>query len=182
MWCSRPRRPRQLGAKASKKERDLARSEFFSKGRRVCVGRGSASAMAGAFHADAEGRIALYSVDSGAISGACAPTPSLCRPVRCEPSGPDRRYFGMGLFSHFCMKALKTRRPLLGRARMLPCLGAAHAFAVALVGSQLIQLAAGEFVDGALHAGHCLRCVGRQRIGQPSTSSSSASAGTIAVR
>src|SRR4051794_31874261 len=36
---------------------------------------------------------------------------------------------------------------------------AAHALAVAAVGSFLVELAAGEFVDGALHAAHCQRRV-----------------------
>ena len=55
---------RQLGAKANKKERDLARSEFFSKGQACLRGSGLGKRHGWGIHADAEGRIALYSVDS----------------------------------------------------------------------------------------------------------------------
>jgi transposase, IS30 family len=50
---------------------------------------------------------------------------------------------------------LKPRRPLL-RERLDPFLdlGAAHAVAGTAVGGLLVELAAGEFVDGALHAAH----------------------------
>src|SRR5262249_42203631 len=55
---------RQLGAKASSKERSLARSEFFSK-RLACLrASGLGEGVGWGVHADAEGRVALYAVDS----------------------------------------------------------------------------------------------------------------------
>ena len=55
---------RQLGAEANKKELALARSEFFSKGQACMRGSGLGKRYGWGIHADAEGRIALYSVDS----------------------------------------------------------------------------------------------------------------------
>jgi hypothetical protein len=55
---------RQLGAKASKTERSLARSEFFSKGQACMRASGLGKRFGWGIHADAEGRIALYAVDS----------------------------------------------------------------------------------------------------------------------
>ena len=55
---------RQLGAKANKKERDLARSEFFSKGQACMRGSGLGKRYGWGIHADGEGRVAMYSVDS----------------------------------------------------------------------------------------------------------------------
>src|SRR5437868_2639761 len=47
-----------------------------------------------------------------------------------------------------------ARRTFLGeRAYAFLDLGAAHAVAGALIGGRLVELAAGDFVDGALHAG-----------------------------
>src|SRR5882757_6729435 len=49
----------------------------------------------------------------------------------------------------------KPRRALFcKRLDAFPDLGAAHAVAMAPVGGGFIELAAGEFIDGALHAGH----------------------------
>jgi uncharacterized protein DUF6157 len=55
---------RQLGAKAKKKERDLARDEFFSKGQACMRASGLGKRFGWGVHADAEGRIAIYAVDS----------------------------------------------------------------------------------------------------------------------
>ncbi|MGQ0681444.1 DUF6157 family protein [Bradyrhizobium sp.] len=55
---------RQLGAKASKTERSRARSEFFSKGQACMRASGLGKRFGWGIHADAEGRIAIYAVDS----------------------------------------------------------------------------------------------------------------------
>ena len=55
---------RQLGAKATKKERGLARDEFFSKGQACLRASGLGKRFGWGVHADAEGRIAIYAVDS----------------------------------------------------------------------------------------------------------------------
>ena len=55
---------RQLGAKASKKEHGLARSEFFSKGQACLRASGLGKRFGWGIHADAEGRVAIYAVDS----------------------------------------------------------------------------------------------------------------------
>jgi hypothetical protein len=55
---------RQLAAKATRKERDLARSEFFSKGQACLRASGLGKRFGWGIHADAEGRVALYAVDS----------------------------------------------------------------------------------------------------------------------
>jgi hypothetical protein len=55
---------RQLGGKATKKERDLARDEFFSKGQACMRASGLGKRFGWGVHADAEGRIAIYAVDS----------------------------------------------------------------------------------------------------------------------
>ena len=55
---------RQLDAKTTKKERSLARAEFFSRGQ-ACLRASSLGKRFGwGIHADAEGRVALYAVDS----------------------------------------------------------------------------------------------------------------------
>jgi Family of unknown function (DUF6157) len=56
---------RQLGAKASKKELSLARSEFFSRGQACLRASGLGKRFGWGIHADGEGRVALYAVDSG---------------------------------------------------------------------------------------------------------------------
>ena len=55
---------RQLGAKASRKESSLARSEFFSKGQACLRASGLGKRFGWGIHADAEGRVAIYAVDS----------------------------------------------------------------------------------------------------------------------
>jgi len=55
---------RQLGAKATKKERGLARDEFFSKGQACMRASGLGKRFGWGVHADAEGRIAIHAVDS----------------------------------------------------------------------------------------------------------------------
>ena len=55
---------RQLDAKVSKKERSLARSEFFSKGQACLRASGLGKRFGWGIHADAEGRVALYAIDS----------------------------------------------------------------------------------------------------------------------
>ena len=55
---------RQLGAKAGKKEQSLARSEFFSKGQACLRASGLGKRFGWGIHADAEGRVAIYAVDS----------------------------------------------------------------------------------------------------------------------
>jgi hypothetical protein len=55
---------RELDAKASKKERSLARSEFFSKGQACLRASGLGKRFGWGIHADGEGRVALYAVDS----------------------------------------------------------------------------------------------------------------------
>lgn len=55
---------RQLAAKASKKERDLARSAYFSKGQACMRASGLGKRFGWGIHSDGEGRVALYAVDS----------------------------------------------------------------------------------------------------------------------
>src|SRR5262245_45119092 len=55
---------RQLGAKATGKERSLARGEFFSRGQACLRASGLGKRFGWGIHADAEGRVALYAVDS----------------------------------------------------------------------------------------------------------------------
>ena len=55
---------RQLDAKATKKERSLARDEFFSRGQACMRSSGLGKRFGWGVHADAEGRIAIYAVDS----------------------------------------------------------------------------------------------------------------------
>ena len=55
---------RRLGTKATKQERSLARSDFFSKGQACLRASGLGKRYGWGIHADAEGRIALYAVDS----------------------------------------------------------------------------------------------------------------------
>lgn len=55
---------RQLDARAGKAERSLARSEFFSKGQACLRASGLGKRFGWGIHADAEGRVALYAVDS----------------------------------------------------------------------------------------------------------------------
>jgi Family of unknown function (DUF6157) len=55
---------RQFGAKATKKERSLARDEFFSKGQACMRASGLGKRFGWGVHADADGRIAIYAVDS----------------------------------------------------------------------------------------------------------------------
>src|SRR5438445_10588453 len=54
----------QLDAKATKKERSLARDEFFSKGQACLQASGLGKRFGRGVHADAEGRVAIYAVDS----------------------------------------------------------------------------------------------------------------------
>jgi hypothetical protein len=55
---------RQLDAKAMKKGRSLVRDEFFSKGQACLRASGLGKRFGWGVHADAEGRIAIYAVDS----------------------------------------------------------------------------------------------------------------------
>jgi Family of unknown function (DUF6157) len=55
---------RQLDAKATRKQRSLARSEFFSKGQACLRASGLGKRFGWGVHADAEGRVAIYAVDS----------------------------------------------------------------------------------------------------------------------
>jgi hypothetical protein len=55
---------RQLDAKATSRQRDLARSEFFSRGQACLRASGLGKRFGWGIHADAEGRVALYAVDS----------------------------------------------------------------------------------------------------------------------
>ena len=55
---------RQFDAKATGKERNLARSEFFSRGQACLRASGLGKRFGWGIHADAEGRVALYAVDS----------------------------------------------------------------------------------------------------------------------
>jgi hypothetical protein len=55
---------RKLGATATKRERRLARDEFFSKGQACMRASGLGKRFGWGVHADAEGRIAIYAVDS----------------------------------------------------------------------------------------------------------------------
>jgi hypothetical protein len=50
---------RQLDAKATRKQRDLARSEFFSRGQACLRASGLGKRFGWGIHADAEGRVAL---------------------------------------------------------------------------------------------------------------------------
>ena len=55
---------RALGAKAAKKERSAARETFFSRGQACMRASPLGKRFGWGVHADAEGRIALYAVDS----------------------------------------------------------------------------------------------------------------------
>ena len=55
---------RQLDAKASKKEQNLVRDEFFSRGQACLRASGLGKRFGWGVHADAEGRVAIYAVDS----------------------------------------------------------------------------------------------------------------------
>jgi uncharacterized protein DUF6157 len=55
---------RQLDAKATKEKRSLARNEFFSRGQACLRASGLGKRFGWGIHADAEGRVALYAVDS----------------------------------------------------------------------------------------------------------------------
>ncbi|WP_298378991.1 DUF6157 family protein [uncultured Bradyrhizobium sp.] len=55
---------RALDAKAAKKERSLARETFFSRGQACMRASPLGKRFGWGVHADAEGRIALYAVDS----------------------------------------------------------------------------------------------------------------------
>ena len=55
---------RALGAKATKKERSAARETFFSKGQACMRASPLGKRFGWGVHADAEGRIAIYAVDS----------------------------------------------------------------------------------------------------------------------
>lgn len=55
---------RQLDATAGKKERSLARAEFFSKGQPCLRASGLGKRFGWGIHADNEGRVALYAIDS----------------------------------------------------------------------------------------------------------------------
>ena len=55
---------RQFDGKATKKARSLARDEFFSKGQACLRASGLGKRFGWGVHADAEGRVAIYPVDS----------------------------------------------------------------------------------------------------------------------
>ena len=55
---------RQLDTKATRKARDLARNEFFSRGQACLRASGLGKRFGWGVHADAEGRVAIYAVDS----------------------------------------------------------------------------------------------------------------------
>ncbi|MBR0756073.1 hypothetical protein JQ604_28195 [Bradyrhizobium jicamae] len=55
---------RELGAKATKHERSLARETFFSKGQACMRASPLGKRFGWGVHADAKGRIAIYAVDS----------------------------------------------------------------------------------------------------------------------
>jgi hypothetical protein len=55
---------RALDAKATKKERSLAREAFFSKGQACMRASPLGKRFGWGVHADAEGRVAIYAVDS----------------------------------------------------------------------------------------------------------------------
>ena len=55
---------RELGAKATKSERNAARAAFFSRGQACMRASGLGKRYGWGVHADREGRIAIYAVDS----------------------------------------------------------------------------------------------------------------------
>jgi hypothetical protein len=55
---------RRLDAKATKKQRSLARDEFFSRGQACMRASGLGKRFGWGVHADAAGRIAIHAVDS----------------------------------------------------------------------------------------------------------------------
>ncbi|MBR0684957.1 hypothetical protein JQ594_03460 [Bradyrhizobium manausense] len=55
---------RELGAKVTKSERTAARSAFFSRGQACMRASGLGKRYGWGVHADSEGRIAIYAVDS----------------------------------------------------------------------------------------------------------------------
>jgi len=89
----------------------------------------------------------------------------------------------MGLFSQFCVQAPRCARisedAFRERFDAFLDLGAAHAFAMTVVGGGFIELAAGELVDDALHAAHRHRSVAARIAASLSTSSSRYSTGTM---
>lgn len=55
---------RALNAKTTRNERNSARTEFFSRGQACLRASGLGKRFGWGIHADAEGRVALYAVDS----------------------------------------------------------------------------------------------------------------------
>ncbi|SFN73965.1 hypothetical protein SAMN05216330_101424 [Bradyrhizobium sp. Ghvi] len=55
---------RELGAKATKSEKNAARAAFFSRGQACMRASGLGKRYGWGVHADREGRIAIYAVDS----------------------------------------------------------------------------------------------------------------------
>jgi hypothetical protein len=55
---------RELGAKATKSERNAARAEFFSRGQACMRASGLGKRYGWGVHADREGRVAIYAADS----------------------------------------------------------------------------------------------------------------------
>jgi Family of unknown function (DUF6157) len=65
---------RELDAKASKKQRSLAREAFFSKGQACLRASPLGKRFGWGVHADAEGRVAIYAVDSKRYQALAADT------------------------------------------------------------------------------------------------------------
>src|SRR6478735_6758582 len=102
---------RELGAKATKKQRSLARDEFFSRGQACMRASGLGKRFGWGVHADAEGRVAIYAVD-GKRYQALAQDPGLkqVRAMRTKRAGQN---FG----ARFSAKALMPS--LISLLRML---------------------------------------------------------------
>ena len=65
---------RELDAKASKKQRSLARAAFFSKGQACLRASPLGKRFGWGVHADADGRVAIYAVDSKRYQALAADT------------------------------------------------------------------------------------------------------------
>src|SRR3569623_1907738 len=104
------------------------------------------------------------------------PMPRDASPSTRSTASAIRRWRGIKVSSRFARCGRRAPAPprsefwrTLFRERLDAFLDlvATHALAVAAVGGFLVELAAGEFVDGALHAAHRLRCVSGQYVGEP---------------
>jgi hypothetical protein len=145
---------RQLDAKATKEGARPCPRRILLQGAGVSGGHQAWQALRLGRASDADGRVAIYAVDSKRYQDACAGS-------RYQAGAGDADQaslsFPLGISAGAFPQSLDAFLDL----------GAAHALAVAEVGGFLVELAAGEFVDGALHAAHRQRRVAGQECGEP---------------